>query len=63
MNLEELKIRLKIPADNTKQDEYLKVVLDDAIEAVQEYCKDSFIDLDTNQLKLPGALSKPLLSL
>ncbi|MFQ6391353.1 head-tail connector protein [Priestia aryabhattai] len=63
MNLEELKIRLKIPADNTKQDDYLKVALEDAIEAVQDYCKDSFVDPDTNELKLPGGVKQAITKL
>lgn len=63
MKLEELKIRLKIPADNEKQDEYLKVVLEDAIEAVQDYCKDSFVDPDTDELKLPGGVKQAITKL
>jgi hypothetical protein len=31
MTLDELKIRLKIPKNDTSQDEYLKVALEDAI--------------------------------
>lgn len=63
MNLEELKIRLKIPADNDKQDAYLGVVLEDAIEAVQDHCKDTFTDPDTNELKLPGGVKQAITKL
>jgi len=52
-----------MPADNTKQDDYLKVVLEDAIEAVQDYCKDSFADPDTNELKLPGGVKQAITKL
>lgn len=42
MTLEELKIRLKIPLTDTSQDEYLQVTLDDAIDYVKQYCRQSF---------------------
>lgn len=42
MTLEELKIRLKIPLEDTTQDEYLQVALDDAIDYVKEYCRQTF---------------------
>lgn len=42
MTLDELKIRLKIPLNDTSQDEYLQVVLEDAIDYVKQYCHQSF---------------------
>jgi Phage gp6-like head-tail connector protein len=42
MTLDELKIRLKIPKNDTSQDEYLKVALEDAIDFVKQYCNQSF---------------------
>jgi len=63
MKLDELKIRLKIPAADDKQDAYLKVVLEDAIEDVQNHCNDSFIDSDTNELKLPGGVKQAITKL
>lgn len=42
MKLDELKIRLKIPLDDTSQDEYLEILLEDAIDYVKRYCNQSF---------------------
>ncbi|NNV04634.1 head-tail connector protein, partial [Brevibacillus sp. MCWH] len=42
MTLDELKIRLKIPIEDTSQDAYLQNVLDDAIDYVKQYCRQSF---------------------
>jgi Phage gp6-like head-tail connector protein len=44
MTLNELKTRLKIPQEDTSQDEYLKVALEDAIDYVKQYCRQSFED-------------------
>jgi uncharacterized protein YukJ len=63
MKLDELKIRLKIPAQDSKQDEYLKVALEDAIEDVQKYCNDNFIDSETEELKLPGGVKQAITKL
>lgn len=63
MKLEELKVRLKIPADDDKQDVYLKVALEDAIEDVQKHCNDSFIDSNTNELRLPGGVKQAITKL
>lgn len=63
MKLDELKVRLKIPAEDTKQDAYLTVALDDAIEDVQKHCNDSFIDSDTDELKLPGGVKQAITKL
>lgn len=60
MDLNELKDRLEISADDTKQDKYLKIALEDAIEAVQTHCKDSFIDLETKELKLPAGVKRAI---
>lgn len=42
MTLDELKKRLKIPLTDTSQDEYLAVVLDDAVSYVKQYCRQTF---------------------
>jgi hypothetical protein len=42
MDLKDLKVRLKIPLDNTSQDEYLQVALEDAIDYAKQYCRQSF---------------------
>jgi hypothetical protein len=63
MKLDELKIRLKIPAQDSKQDEYLKVALEDAIEDVQKYCNDNFIDSEIEELKLPGGVKQAITKL
>lgn len=42
MTIDELKIRLKIT--DTSQDEYLDVVLEDALEYSKEYCRQDFAD-------------------
>lgn len=42
MMLDELKIRLKIPLNDTSQDEYLTVALEDAISYVKQYCRQTF---------------------
>jgi Phage gp6-like head-tail connector protein len=42
MDLQELKIRLKIPENDTSQDAYLEVALEDAIDYVKQYCRQSF---------------------
>ena len=54
MTLDELKIRMKIPQDNTSQDEFLAVALEDAIEYVKEYCNHQFKE------GLPGGVKKQL---
>ncbi|WP_281998674.1 head-tail connector protein [Priestia flexa] len=63
MKLDELKVRLKIPAEDTKQDAYLTVALEDAIEDVQKHCNDSFIDSETDELKLPGGVKQAITKL
>lgn len=42
MTLDELKIRLKIPLNDTTQDEYLQIALEDAVSYVKQYCRQSF---------------------
>ncbi|HFJ9472604.1 TPA: head-tail connector protein [Bacillus paranthracis] len=42
MNLDELKLRLKITGN--EQDDYLTVALEDAIDYVKTECKNEFID-------------------
>lgn len=42
MTLDELKIRLKIPLNDTSQDEYLQIALEDAVSYVKQYCRQSF---------------------
>jgi len=44
MTLDELKKRLKIPLNDTSQDEYLQVALEDAVSYVKQYCQDDFVD-------------------
>lgn len=44
MDLKELKIRLKIPENDTSKDQYLEVLLEDAIDYVKTYCNQSFDD-------------------
>lgn len=44
MTLDELKIRLKIPLNDTSQDAYLRVALEDAISFVKQHCRDDFVD-------------------
>ncbi|WPZ17795.1 head-tail connector protein [Geobacillus subterraneus] len=44
MTLEELKTRLKIPMEDTSQDDYLQAALEDAISYVKEYCRNDFVD-------------------
>ncbi|PEJ40068.1 head-tail connector protein [Bacillus wiedmannii] len=44
MTLEELKIRLKISSNDSAQDEYLGVALEDALEYVQSYCRQEFAE-------------------
>lgn len=63
MKLDELKVRLKIPAEDTKQDAYLTVALEDAIEDVQKYCNDSFTNPETDELKLPGGVKQAITKL
>jgi hypothetical protein len=57
MTLDELKIRLKIPKNDTSQDEYLKVALEDAISFVKRYCRDDFVD------GLPGEVKQAVAKL
>ncbi|MGG0666963.1 phage head-tail connector protein [Lederbergia citrisecunda] len=45
MRLNELKIRLRIPADDTANDDLLLVLLDDAIDFIQRTCNHEFGDL------------------
>ncbi|MGR6912352.1 head-tail connector protein [Bacillus sp. BSL6] len=42
MELDELKIRLKITGN--EQDDYLKVALEDAIDYVIKYCRNEFLE-------------------
>lgn len=42
MNLDELKLRLKISGN--EQDDYLKVALEDAIDYVKKYCRNEFLE-------------------
>ncbi|MEK4640323.1 head-tail connector protein [Bacillus sp. FSL W8-0519] len=42
MELDELKIRLKITGN--EQDDYLKVALEDAIDYVKKYCRNEFLE-------------------
>jgi len=44
MTLDELKVRLRLPLDDTSQDAYLIVDLDDAIACVKRITKQSFKD-------------------
>jgi len=44
MTLEELKKRLKLPLDDTSQDDYLQIALGDAISFVKQYCRNDFAD-------------------
>lgn len=44
MTLKELKKRLEIPMEDTSQDDYLQVKLEDAISYVKEYCRNDFAD-------------------
>lgn len=59
MTLDELKIRLKIPLTDTTQDEYLQIVLDDAIDYVKQYCHQTFDEgLPTNVKQAVAKLVK-----
>ncbi|MCM3413526.1 phage head-tail connector protein [Metabacillus litoralis] len=42
MELNELKVRLKIPESDTSQDASLKIDLEDAIDYVKTHCNNSF---------------------
>lgn len=53
MQLDELKVKLEIAADDTSRDEYLQDLLDAAIDEVQTYCNQDFVDPVSNQLDLP----------
>jgi len=52
MELEELKKRLKVPQEDTSQDDYLKMALEDAVDYVKTYCNNLFAD------GLPGGVKK-----
>jgi hypothetical protein len=62
MTLDELKIRLKIPIDDTSQDAYLQVALEDAIDQVQTYCNNQFMD-ENGALSLPPAVKQAIAKL
>lgn len=57
MTLEELKVRMRIPIENTSKDVYLTVMLEDAIEYVKDYCNNQFKD------GLPGGVKKAIVLL
>ncbi|MEQ6856076.1 phage head-tail connector protein [Lysinibacillus capsici] len=42
MRLDELKLRLHIPAEDTSKDELLLILLDDAIDFIQRTCNQTF---------------------
>jgi hypothetical protein len=52
MTLDELKRRLQIPDEDTSKDEYLQIVLEEAIGWVQNVCGQDFI-VD-GELRLPA---------
>lgn len=52
MTLDELKRRLQIPAEDASKDEYLQIVLEEAIGWVQNVCGQDFI-VD-GELRLPA---------
>lgn len=55
MDLNELKIRLKI--NDTSQDAFLAVALEDAIDYAQSYCNNTFLN-DEGELELPSSVKK-----
>lgn len=55
MDLQELKIRLKI--NDESQDEFLQVALDDAIDYAQRWCNNQFLD-ENGTLSLPPSVKK-----
>lgn len=62
MTLDELKIRLKIPIEDTSQDAYLQVALEDAIDQVQTYCNNQFLN-ENGELSLPPAVKQAVAKL
>jgi hypothetical protein len=62
MTLDELKIRLKIPIEDTSQDAYLQVALEDAIDQVQTYCNNPFLS-ENGELSLPPAVKQAVAKL
>ncbi|PIC73337.1 hypothetical protein [Sporosarcina sp. P17b] len=52
MRLNELKIRLRIPADDTVNDDYLLVVLEDALDFIQRTCNQQFDPLPPTAKKV-----------
>lgn len=57
MTVDDLKKRMKIPLDNTSQDEYLEVTLEDVLDFVKRHCRSSFAS------GLPGGVKRAIVLL
>ena len=56
LTVNEVKILLLIPANNTKYDEYLAVLLPMVESFVQQYCNRDFLNPDTEEMDYPDGL-------
>ncbi|PAE96771.1 phage head-tail connector protein [Shouchella clausii] len=61
MELNDLKRRLSLAEDDTSKDDFLQVMLSDAIEMAQDYCNQDF--MVDGQLKLPGGVKMAIVKL
>lgn len=61
MELNDLKRRLPLAEDDTSKDDFLQVMLSDAVEMAQDYCNQDF--MVEGQLKLPGGVKRAVVKL